>query len=177
METWDIYDINRQKTKETMTRGNKIENGNYHLVVSVCVFNSKNEILIQQRQKDKIGWPGKWDITAAGSSTKGENSLQAARRELHEEVGIEGNFKNKRPILSVNFSRGFQDYYCITQEVDIDSLTLQAEEVQAVKWASRETIMKMIDSEEFIPYYKSLINTFFDMKDATGSHNRFKKIK
>lgn len=174
METWDIYDINRQKTDKTMVRGNKIENGDYHLVVSVCVFNQKTEMLIQQRQVDKQGWPNKWDITAAGSATKGESSLQAAQRELHEEIGLIGDFKNKRPILSVNFSRGFQDYYCITQEVDLHTLTLQQEEVQAVKWASRETIMQMIDNSEFIPYYKSLINALFDMRNSTGSHvNKF----
>lgn len=177
METWDIYDINRQKTDKKMTRGNKIENGDYHLVVSVCVFNSEGEMLIQQRQVDKHGWPNRWDITAAGSATAGETSLQAAQRELLEEVGLKGNFLNKRPILSVNFSRGFQDYYCLTQEVDINSLILQQEEVQAVKWASREIIMKMIDTGEFIPYYKSLISTFFDMKDAEGSHTKTQKIK
>lgn len=172
METWDIYDINRQKTGKTMTRGTAIEPGDYHLVVSVCVFNNKNEMLIQQRQVDKHGWPNKWDITAAGSATLGETSLQAATRELFEEVGLNGNFQSSRPILSVNFSRGFQDYYCLIQEVDITSLTLQQEEVQAVKWASRETIMQMIDSNEFIPYYKSLINALFDMRNSTGSHER-----
>lgn len=170
METWDIYDINRQKTDKKMIRGSEIKNGDYHLVVSVCVFNNKNEMIIQQRQKDKHGWPNRWDITAAGSATAGETSLQAAQRELLEEIGLKGSFQNTRPILSVNFSRGFQDYYCITQDVDLNTLTLQQEEVQAVKWASREIIMQMIDNEEFIPYYKSLINALFDMRDSTGSH-------
>ncbi len=176
MELWDLYDINRQKIHKTHIRGESIEENTYHLVVSVCVFNSKNEMLIQQRQHDKNGWPNKWDITAAGSAISGESSQDAAKRELFEEIGLNVEFTDKRPIISVNFSRGFQDYYCVLSDVDLKKLKLQKEEVQAVKWANKSTIFNMIDSEEFIPYYKSLISVLFDMKSAAGSHkiNDFK---
>ena len=43
-EVWDIYDENRIKTGRTMIRGNEIKNGDYHLVVHVCIFNSKGEL-------------------------------------------------------------------------------------------------------------------------------------
>lgn len=42
-------------------------------------------------------------------------------------------------------------------------------EVQAVKWASCDEILFLIDSGEFIPYYKSFINYIFDTKDHLGS--------
>lgn len=72
MELWDVYDINRNKTNKTMVRGESFAKGNYHLVVHVCVFNSKGEMLIQQRQPFKEGWPNMWDITVGGSATKGD---------------------------------------------------------------------------------------------------------
>ena len=62
MEKWDIYDVNMQKTGKQKIRGEKMRKDEYHLVVGVCVFNNEGQLLIQQRQKDKDGWPGMWDI-------------------------------------------------------------------------------------------------------------------
>ncbi|MBN2879214.1 MAG: NUDIX domain-containing protein [Clostridia bacterium] len=169
MEKWDIYDVNMQKTGQYKIRGEEIEKGEYHLVVGVCIFNNEGQMLIQQRQKDKDGWPGMWDITAAGSAVSGETSSQAAQRELFEEMGIAIDFSDKRPIISVGFERGFTDYYCIEHSTPIESLVLQKEEVQNAKWADIKTIFEMIDAGSFIPYYKSLITALFDMRNAKGS--------
>jgi isopentenyldiphosphate isomerase len=173
MELWDLYDINREKIGRTMRRGDALETGTYHLVVAVCIFNDKNQMLVQHRQSDKELWPDLWDITAAGSAVAGETSLQAAHRELFEEIGYDADFAGKRPIFSVSFPRGFCDYYCLNSKIDIPTLKLQDEEVQNVKWADRETILQMIDSGKFIPYYKSLIYAFFEMRNANGSHTGY----
>lgn len=34
-----------------------MKDGEYHLAVHVCIFNSENQLLIQQRQPYKGGWP------------------------------------------------------------------------------------------------------------------------
>ena len=88
MELWDVYDKDRVKTGETMERGSAFADGAYHLVVHVCIFNSKGEMLIQQRQPFKEGWPNLWDLTVGGSAVAGESSGEAAKRELFEEIGI-----------------------------------------------------------------------------------------
>lgn len=62
--------------------------------------------------------------------------------------------------------------YLIEKEVDIDTLVLQESEVQRVKWATMDEIFALIDSGEFIPYYKSLIQLLFDMKGKYGAHER-----
>ena len=49
MELWDIYDKNRNLTGRQMERGSEFAKGDFHLVIHVCIFNSKNEMLIQQR--------------------------------------------------------------------------------------------------------------------------------
>lgn len=67
MEYWDIYDIYRYRTNRMVARGDEIQSGDYHLVVNVCIFNSKDQMLIQQRQSYKEGWPDKWDISAGGN--------------------------------------------------------------------------------------------------------------
>lgn len=168
MELWTAYDIDRIPKNKTLVRGEPIEEGDFHLVVHVCIFNSKGEILIQQRQPFKQGWSGLWDITCGGSALKGEASRDAAHRELLEEMGIDLDFEGIRPHFTINFDVGFDDMYVIEKNVDITALKLQYEEVQAAKWASLEEILAMIDSGEFIPYLKSCITLLFEQRKQYG---------
>ena len=46
-EYWDIYDKNRKKTGKIVERGvYEFEPGEYHIVVTGIILNSKNEILM-----------------------------------------------------------------------------------------------------------------------------------
>ncbi len=166
MELWDVYDKDRIPTGRTMVRGSEFMPGDYHLVVHVCIFNSKGEMLIQQRQPFKEGWPDRWDFTVGGSAVTGDSSQTAAMREVAEEIGLSINLMDKRPNYTVNFQYGFDDFYLVNMDVDIDKLKLQYEEVKQVKWATRETILKMIESKEFIPYFDSMVNLLFDARDG-----------
>lgn len=172
MELWDLYDKDKIKTGKTMLRGDKIPDGYYHLVVHACIFNSSGELLIQQRQSFKEGWSNMWDITVGGSSVKGENSSEAVRRELFEELGLNICLNNIRPTISINFDGGFDDVYLLEKDVELESLELQYDEVQAVKWANLGEILEMIDSREFIPYHKSFISLIFDMRGKYGAINK-----
>ncbi|MBQ7347100.1 MAG: NUDIX domain-containing protein [Clostridia bacterium] len=170
MELWDIYDKDRNLKDGTMVRGEPILDGDYHLVVHVCIFNSKGEMLIQKRQPFKSGFSGMWDVTVGGSAVHGDTSRRAAERELFEEVGIKVDLTEVQPHLSVNWEQGFDDIYLVQKDVDIETLTLQYEEVERVSWATEEQILSMIDSGEFIPYYKHLIQLLFSMRQGYGAH-------
>lgn len=169
MELWDVYDINRNKTKRTWVRGEELQPGDFHLVIHVCIFNSNGDMLIQQRQPFKEGWSNMWDLTVGGSATTGDTSQTAAQRELYEEIGLKLDLQQMRPHLTINFERGFDDYYLIEEDVQLHTLTLQYEEVQSVKWASKEEILTMIKNGEFIPYYESLIQLLFDSRKQCGA--------
>lgn len=168
MELWDLYTEGRTPTGQTMLRGQPTPKGFYRLVVCVCLFNPKGEMLIQQRQHFKEGWPNHWDLTACGSAMAGDTSQSAAQRELFEEIGYAMDFGPIRPHLTINFPGGFGDYYLIQAEPNLSELRLQAEEVQAVRWASRESIRQMIADGRFIPYRTSLIDLLFDMRSSYG---------
>lgn len=172
MEIWDLYDKDRIKTGETMVRGSQFKENTYHLVVHVCVFNLEGKMLIQQRQPFKDGWPNMWDITVGGSAVSGDTSQLAAEREVYEEIGYKLSLDGVRPALTINFDKGFDDIYLIQKDIDISKLKLQYEEVQSVKWASKEEILSMIDKEIFIPYHKSLIDLLFFMRTSKNSHTR-----
>lgn len=173
MEFWDVYTVDREKTDRTWKRGSRLPAGDYHLVIHVCVFNDKGQMLIQQRQSFKEGWANMWDLTVGGSATVGDSSQEAAMRELEEEIGLKLDLSETRPHLTVNFEEGFDDIYLVEAEVDLKKLTLQESEVQAVKWADEETILQMIQEGTFIPYYGSLISTLFAMRKQWGGIAHF----
>lgn len=174
MELWDIYDIDRVRTGRVAQRGKPASEGGlgedeYHLVVHICVFNGHGQLLLQQRQKDKEGYPNLWDVSAAGSALAGENSAAAASRELREELGLVHDFTKERPFWTTHFERGFDDWYFIRMEADISDLRLQPEEVQDARWAELAEIERMLDSGEMVPYYRDFVRLWFAMKGRRGT--------
>ena len=175
MELFDLYTAEREKTGKTMVRGEPVPEGFYRLVIHVCIFDKAGRMLIQQRQPFKEGWPGRWDISVGGSAVAGDSSRSAAERETMEELGLPVDLTDMRPSLTIYFERGFDDYYVLTRNVDPDTLRLQPEEVQAVRWAEQEEILQMIDDGRFIPYEKSLISFLFSRRLNRSSHTREEK--
>lgn len=142
------------------------------MVVHVCIFNPDGQMLIQQRQPFKRGWSNLWDISVGGSAITGDTSSTAAERETREELGLTVDLSKERPMLTLHWEHGFDDYYVITQAVNLNALQLQYEEVQKVRWVSKEEILQMIDEGSFIPYEKSLIELLFYRKDHRSAHTR-----
>ena len=172
MELFDLYTADRVKTGRTMVRGDAVPEGCYRIVVHVCIFDPEGRMLIQQRQPFKEGWSNMWDITVGGSAVAGDTSRTAAERETREEIGLSIDLTDVRPSLTLYWEHGFDDYYLLTRDVDPDTLHLQYEEVQTVRWATREEILRMIDDGEFIPYEKGLIDLLFFQRNHRGAHTR-----
>ncbi len=68
-----------------VTRERAHQEGLLHRVAVTYVVNEKGEILVNERAKD-----GHLDHSSAGHVDRGESYLDAAKRELHEELGIYG---------------------------------------------------------------------------------------
>ena len=179
MELWDVYDENRIKTGRTLERGNyeKIQKGDYRMVVHVCIFDSNGKMLIQQRQPFKRSWSGMWDLTAGGSAVSGDTSLSAAVRETSEEVGVTLAPDELRRVLTIQTECVFDDIYVVQKDLDETALKLQTEEVAQVKWASADEIKAMIREKIFIPYHESLIDLLFFMKDHDGTRTEQDKTE
>jgi 16S rRNA (adenine1518-N6/adenine1519-N6)-dimethyltransferase len=65
------------------------ENNFRHRAVHILIFNQIGEAYLQQRSRWKDRHPLKWDSSAAGHVTAGENYDETARRELKEELAID----------------------------------------------------------------------------------------
>ncbi len=175
-ELWDLYTKDREKTGETHRRADALPEGKYRLAVHICIFNSKNQLLIQQRQPYKKEWPNMWDVSAAGSAVAGDDSSHAAQREVLEELGLEIDLSLARPFLTMNFSGGFDDFYIVEQDVDIQKLVLQKDEVRQVKWADKDEVVKMQAQGIMIPYW--FLDRLFDIRDSYDAQGeRIQRIK
>lgn len=164
MEKFDLVDRNRIPLGETMERGTHTPDGKYRQTIHIAIFNSRGELLIQQRQNIKRVWPNMWDISVGGCVSAGEYSYIAAQRELQEELGVSVDFSNIRPSFTSNFARGFDDYYILNLDLDIADLKLQETEVQNAKWATYDEVKKLIDEGKFVEYYDGLITLLFEMQ-------------
>src|SRR5215813_1325190 len=60
-----------------------------HRAVHILIFNQVGDVYLQQRSRWKDRHPLKWDSSAAGHVTAGENYDETARRELKEELRVE----------------------------------------------------------------------------------------
>lgn len=166
-ELFDILDVDGNPTGKTKPRGIPFAEGEYRRVVHIVILSDDGKMLIQQRQFFKSGWAGMWDVTVGGSATAGENGREAAKRELFEEIGLDLDFTNVRPVITLSFDRGFDDFFVFVENVDIKDLKLQKEEVRDVMWADCDTVCSMIDEGEFIPYKKEFIRILFGMTKPT----------
>jgi 16S rRNA (adenine1518-N6/adenine1519-N6)-dimethyltransferase len=83
-------------------RSNVHGNNLRHRAVHILIFNESGEVYLQQRSRRKDRHPLKWDSSAAGHVNHNESYEEAARRELHEELGISVPVKK---ILKLRASR------------------------------------------------------------------------
>ena len=177
MEYWDIYLADGSKTDRKVLRGNAMKDGEFHLVVHIAIYNPEGKLLIQKRTPNKESFPGYWDFGVGGSAISGENSQQAAHRELFEEVGIDHDFTNQVPLFRSYGVHSFVDFYVIQYDAEVCDFKLQKEEVEKVKWATQDEIYEMMDHKKFIPYHKAILEVIRDMKMNRGLHQKSKSMK
>ena len=88
MEEVILVDINDQE----IGRMEKLEahrKGLLHRALSVFIFNSKHELLLQQRALHKYHSAGLWTNTCCSHPRAGEQVIDAANRRLKEEMGMQ----------------------------------------------------------------------------------------
>ncbi len=122
--------------------------GLMHRSAQVLVFNSEKALLLQKRSLSKDEFPGLWDSSAAGHLDPGEGYADCARRELAEELGIADAGRLERLFtMPASEDTGFEHctvFRCFHE----GPFTLQAEEVDAVRWVSPAEMDRLVDNPE-----------------------------
>ncbi len=143
-EYLDILDEYGNKTGEARPYLEAHEKGLIHTAVHVWIVNSKNEVLIQKREKNRRFFPEYWDISAAGHVSSGQTNLEAAIIETEEELGLKLN-KSDFNLLCALWTdsllndgafrnREFNPIYVVRADITISNIKIQQEEVEAVKF-------------------------------------------
>lgn len=126
------------------------KDGTSHATAHVWVVRPNDQsgydILLQKRSEGKDAFPGCYDISSAGHVPAGEEYMESALRELNEELGIAAL---PEELIYIGLHDGFEEaefygrpfvnheiskVYLYKKPVKIESLILQAEEVESVIW-------------------------------------------
>lgn len=153
---FDVLNENGVKTGELCTRQDAHKLGIWHRAVIVAIVNDDNQVLVQQRAKDKEKFPNLWDISMAGHVSSGDDATSTASKELNEEIGVTMGFnsqvKDFRFITSFRRSdtigtfieNQYYDLFIIRKNLYLNKdLSMQLEEVQDIQWKSIPQILKM----------------------------------
>lgn len=143
MEYWDAYDKDMNKLEGvTLSRGERIPEGIFHLVCDIIVRHVDGDYLLMQRDPRKH-FGGMWEATAGGSALQGEDPLACAVRELREETGISSDSLTEvGRVVSLENRSIYAEYLCLT-DCAKDSILLQEGETSAYRWVTREELLSM----------------------------------
>ena len=136
---------------EIVSRTKAHKEGLSHRVAAVYVTRSNGDILIQERIS------GRLDHSSAGHVDPGESYLEAARRELCEELGIcdgelyeVGSAKSDEhyPNRNEHVVHVFKIF-----EIEAEPSTLAEEEVKSVFWENSRVVWKNMQSDTIDKIY------------------------
>lgn len=123
--------------------------GLLHRAISIIIFNSKGEMLIQQRAYSKYHWAGIWSNTCCSHPRKEETFHEAADRRLYEELGFHTPLKEAFHFIykASDKPSGLTEYEYDTVFTGVfdGEFEFNKEEVNAVKWMAVPDLLKDIE--------------------------------
>lgn len=105
------------------------------------------EVLFQQRSM-KISNPGKWDLSAGGHINKDEATIDAAIRELYEEIGVKANPSELEFIFctrTIHTTQMFNSCFICNWTNRGDNFHFDDGEVTQIKWVPLADFDTFID--------------------------------
>ena len=139
--------------------------GILHRAFSVFVLNNNNEIMLQKRAYNKYHSGGLWTNTCCSHQREGENSIEAGKRRLLEEMGFETELKIITSfIYKVEFENGLTehelDYLLIGKFLKTPVINKQ--EVADWKWMKIDLIADDIklNPNNYTSWFKIIFDKF-----------------
>ena len=145
---------NGDLTDNIISKSDAHKNGICHGISAVALI-SNGKLLIQKRSLRKRGEPGKWDLSSAGHIDLDETPIDAAIREVYEEIGILIDKSELELIdtflMKKKFSNGdsinhFTYLYVVKKNIDLNSVIMQETEVDEVMLVDKKEYMELFDN-------------------------------
>ena len=175
-EVWDLYDAHGHRTGRTMTRGEDVPAGLYHLAVHIWPRNSRGEFLVQRRAPVVQWKPNLWAVTG-GSAVSGENAVTAARRELREEIGYDDAEDEMEQVACLRRTNSFCGVYSLRIDWPAERFVLQREEVSAVQWCDSARLMRMVAEGMLYNYGDAYFRMLFEYGRRAQDGDRPKRFE
>lgn len=148
-----------------------------HRAFSVFIFNSNNELMLQQRAAHKYHSPLLWTNTCCSHQRDGETNIEAGTRRLQEEMGFTTSLKETTSfIYKAPFDNGLTEheldhimigYY---EQVPV----INPDEVEDWKWMPLEDVRTDIAAqpELYTAWFKIIFEKFYEHINTTHESHR-----
>ena len=163
-EMIDVLDEHTgEKTGEIISKNEAHKTGIWHGSIHVLIVNNdKSKTLLQKRCAEKKLYPNTWDIAVGGHISAGEDDITSAKRELEEELGLNPEELKIEKVDRITeklvnngvISNEYVSIFIVYANIDINSITLQVEEVSEAKWCTKEELNKFIEDKVIIPHVR-----------------------
>lgn len=166
-EYWDLFNRNRVWVRNHHKRGDRIPDGLYHIVVHSWVMDYYGNFLISQRQNgrtDELMWE-----RTGGSVLEGESSIEGAKREVREELGID--LAEIQPVLIKSERRDkysdFFDAWLFVVDREKTICKIDNVEVRDFKWVDLPELKSMDNDGLLVSsslYYEEVYELYSSLK-------------
>ena len=173
-ELIDICDENNSLLKIQKMKSEAHRNGLWHRASHVWVYNSKGEILLQLRAKEKPLYPDVWDLSAGGHVSAGEDPITSGLREIEEEIGLKIKkedliffmIRKNKAIFRDIINNEFYYVYFFKWDGDASQLKLQEEEVQKIQFIPIDEVEKALKTNpgRYVPHGDYWFNALNEIK-------------
>ena len=156
MELLDVLDETGEPSGLVRERTLVHLRGDYHRTVHIWLARKREDggydLLLQKRSGGKDTFPGCYDTSSAGHVRAGGGFLESALRELSEELGIQAKAEElcflgyREDVYQEGRFRNHERsaVYLYTGPAGIGDLTLQADEVESVRWMDLSEILTRV---------------------------------
>lgn len=137
-----------------------------HRAFSVFIFNDRNELMIQQRAKDKYHSPGLWTNTCCSHQREGETNIEAGKRRLQEEMGFTTELKDTISfIYKAPFDNGLTEHefdHILVGNFQGEP-NLNPEEAEDYKWVSLEELKQDMEGnpQKYTEWFKIIFEKYY----------------
>jgi isopentenyl-diphosphate delta-isomerase len=137
-----------------------------HRAFSVFVFNTKNELMLQQRASHKYHSPFLWTNTCCSHQREGETNIEAGKRRLQEEMGFETELEDTISfIYKAPFDNGLTEHefdHILVGNFE-GAPNINPDEVAAWKWMPLEEVKAdMINHPAlYTEWFKIIFDKFY----------------
>jgi isopentenyl-diphosphate delta-isomerase type 1 len=151
----ELFDVvnERDEVIGQLARKEVHRRGLRHRAVHVLIYNAKGDVFLQKRSRHKDTFPQRWDSSAAGHLSPGEEYDACAPREVQEELGFTLPRMPERILRIEACEETGQEFVWVYRATAEGPFNINPEEVETGAWFSPECVTRWIceKPDEFAP--------------------------